>query len=242
MRAVFCNLASFWYRMPREVSGIYETYKRHPNSKFNGGEMILSRLDAGVIYNLIRRSLPSHVLELGCGLGTGTAVVAMAMEANGFGRVTSLEHLEWMAELAWEMLPDAGRGRVEIVRCDLELRRYFDQDWTCYHFIPKAADVDLVIVDGPPTKWVDEAGKLHQSAHWGPRGVLALPAAGMPSIYRRAVVHCGGLQSPPGALLHDKQSAHGGLHDNATKGVPVSTHGVHPRVTGGHQRLLAVKV
>lgn len=148
------NIALLRYRMPRAVSRVYESYAQHPESKH-----IVSRLDAAVIYNLVRRRRPGHCIELGSGLGTVTAIVALGMEANGEGRVTSLEQMDWMAKLAKELLPDACKERVEIVRCEPEVRQYFGEEWACYRFTPATADIDLVIIDGPGA-WVDEAGNL----------------------------------------------------------------------------------
>jgi hypothetical protein len=90
------------------------------------------------------------------------------MDANGLGRVTSLEQLEWMAQMAWEMLPDTCRRRVRIVRCDPEVRRYYEEEWACYRFTPETADVDLVIIDGP-APWTDDSGNISP----GPNGDLA---------------------------------------------------------------------
>ena len=153
-RRVRYNLALLRYRMPRAVSRVYEGYARHPESKHT-----VSRLDAAVIYDLVRRHRPGQCIEVGCGLGTVTAIVALAMEANGEGRITSLEQLDWMAELARELLPDVCKERVGIVRCDPEVRQYFGEEWACYRFTPATADIDLVIVDGPG-EWVDEVGNL----------------------------------------------------------------------------------
>ncbi len=55
---------------------------------------MISESDIRVIWNLVRRHRPGHCIELGGGLGTVTATVALAMEANGFGKVTSLEQLD----------------------------------------------------------------------------------------------------------------------------------------------------
>ena len=160
------NLALLCYRMPRAVSRVYEGYSRHPESKH-----IVSRLDAAVIYNLVRRHRPAHCIELGCSLGTVTAIVALAMEANGKGMVTSLEQIDWMAESAKELLPDACKERVEILRCEPEVRQYFGEEWACYRFTPATAEIDLVIIDGPGG-WVDQAGNLVQKPNGDLLGFL----------------------------------------------------------------------
>ena len=82
------------YPIPQGISDLHAQYARHPEAKH-----IVSLTDAAVIYNLVRRYRPSHCIDLGCGLGTVAAIVADAMESNGLGMVTSLEQLDWMANL-----------------------------------------------------------------------------------------------------------------------------------------------
>ena len=152
-RFLHYQLASLQYRLPKEVLTVYQRYARHPESR-----EIVSRLDAAVIYHLIRKHRPNHCMDLGCGLGTTTAVAAMAMEDNGVGQVTSLEQLDWMTELAWAMLPDGCKGRVEILHRELEIREYFGEKWACYRFSPEKPDIDFVVVDGPYGTREDASG------------------------------------------------------------------------------------
>lgn len=150
------------FRLPPQVSEVYEAYARHPHAIVpDYGPVIASRLDAGILYHMVRRFRPMHVVEFGGGLGTMTAIVALALEAEGRGRVTSLEHLEWMTELAGELMPEPCASRVEILLRPEEIRHYFGQPWTCYRYTPTETDVDFVIVDGPPTEWTDPEGRLH---------------------------------------------------------------------------------
>ena len=142
-------------RVPRDVAKVYKSYKEHPESRG-----IVGRLDAAVLYNQIRRYRPNHCVDLGLGLGTTATIASMAMEANGFGKVTSLEDLDWIAELAQQLMPKTCKDRVTIVRCDHEDRHYFGEKMACYRFTPEIADIDFVIVDGPPTEWIDEAGNV----------------------------------------------------------------------------------
>lgn len=142
------------FPLPGSVSELHAQYARHPEAKH-----IVSLTDAAVIYNLVRRYRPSHCIDFGCGLGTVAAIVADAMESNGLGKVTSLEQLDWMANLAEELLPGRLRARVNIIRCDPEVRTYFGHEWSCYRFAPQAADIDMVVVDGP-AEWEDEGGEI----------------------------------------------------------------------------------
>lgn len=165
------SLSSLRYRLPRDVSRFYELYDRHPHSRVEGyGSMIGSRIDAGVLYHLVRRHRPQHVLDLGCGLGTLSAFVAFALEANGRGCVTSIEHLDWMVEKADKLMPGFVRSRVEMLLRETETRVYFGREWACYHFEPRPQDrIDLVIVDGPPTERIDASGRV---AEYLPNGDL----------------------------------------------------------------------
>lgn len=160
------------YPIPQGISDLHAQYARHPEAKH-----IVSLTDAAVIYNLVRRYRPSHCIDLGCGLGTVAAIVADAMESNGLGMVASLEQLDWMANLAEELLPGRLRARVDIIRCDPEVRTYFGREWSCYRFSPQAADIDMVVVDGP-AEWEDEGGEIVREPNGDLVGLLPYLRAG----------------------------------------------------------------
>lgn len=148
-------------RVPNDFHKLYRQYAEHPLSRH-----IVSKIDAMVIYDQIRRYRPTHCVELGSGLGTATSIIAMAMEANGHGKITALEQHEWMMTLAEELMLPAHKTRVSFVRADPEVRRMCNEDWTCYQFAHTSADIDFVVVDGP-APW-----KTNGSMHQEPNGDL----------------------------------------------------------------------
>ena len=79
--------------------------------------------------------------------------------------------------LAEELLPGRLRARVDIIRCDPEVRTYFGREWSCYRFSPQAADIDMVVVDGP-AEWEDEGGEIVREPNGDLVGLLPYLRAG----------------------------------------------------------------
>jgi predicted O-methyltransferase YrrM len=70
------------------------------------------------IYDHLRQTRPEHVLELGTAYGVGTAYMAAALEANGHGRLTTVDYSLARFDPSPEtLLAEAGlTNRVELVR------------------------------------------------------------------------------------------------------------------------------
>jgi predicted O-methyltransferase YrrM len=70
------------------------------------------------VYDHVRQARPDHVLELGTAYGVGSAYIAAALEANGHGRLTTVDYSLARFEPAPEtLLAECGVAhRVELVR------------------------------------------------------------------------------------------------------------------------------
>src|SRR5947209_18822870 len=70
------------------------------------------------IYDHLRRTRPEHVLELGTAYGVGSAYMAAALEANGHGRLTTVDYsLARFQPSPEKLLAEAGlEHRVELIR------------------------------------------------------------------------------------------------------------------------------
>lgn len=108
------------------------------------------------LYALTRRILetkPALVVEFGSGLSTYW--IARALEANGAGRLVSVDHEAEYAEKTRRTLVDAGLERfVEIRVAPLAEQTWPEgvELWYDRDRVSDLADVDLVVVDGPPRR------------------------------------------------------------------------------------------
>lgn len=178
----FRHIVGLWAwrsRTPRYVSALHRHFTEHHQAT-----QVMSELDALRLYNLVRRQKPKRCLEFGCGIGTSATIIAAAMRDNGEGDVMTLEQLDWMADVARDLIPEDYRPLITIVTSESEVREYFGQSWICYKFRNFPPDVDLVIVDGP-NGWTD----VHGEKVNGPNGDLV---AAMPSLARDCLVYIDG--------------------------------------------------
>jgi predicted O-methyltransferase YrrM len=69
------------------------------------------------IYDHVRRTRPREILELGTSFGVSAAYMAAALDANGEGRVTTVDHVRSNSpEELLSRLEPAVAGRIELVR------------------------------------------------------------------------------------------------------------------------------
>ena len=112
VRRLILNLSIYYLRknnkLPEKTKLVYEYFLAH-----NDSEHIISELDAAIIYNLVLKYKPKNCIDLGSGLGTSCAMVAHAMDENGFGHVQSFEQLEWMAHEASIIIDEKKTGKEE---------------------------------------------------------------------------------------------------------------------------------
>ena len=147
VRRLILNLSIYYLRknnkLPEKTKLVYEYFLAH-----NDSEHIISELDAAIIYNLVLKYKPKNCIDLGSGLGTSCAMVAHAMDENGFGHVQSFEQLEWMANEASRIIDEKKITRASIQQAECVVEKYFGEDFACYQYEYKD-QVDMVIVDGP---------------------------------------------------------------------------------------------
>jgi hypothetical protein len=147
------------YPLPDYVNQLHHKFSSHPEGQHTVGER-----DAAVIYNMVRRNRPEHIIDLGLGIGASATVAAAAMNENGVGKITAVEQHEWIANLAVDLIPKELIKRIEIKVCTTEVRSYRGDDWSCYQYTPESKDIDMVIVDGP-AEWMGDDGNIIQLAN-----------------------------------------------------------------------------
>ena len=113
-----------------------------------------------ILYDRIRRHGLTTIVE--CGSGVTTLVAARALQQAGNGRILSLEHDAHYASATEDALKRLGlQDFVEIQLAPLaplKLNKtehlWYDRD---AFSVPQ--EIDLIIVDGPPTELVGDAGR-----------------------------------------------------------------------------------
>jgi hypothetical protein len=106
---------------------------------------------ASRLYSLIEENKPSYILELGSGVST--IVMAYAIEKAGTGRLISIDHDEQYAQKTRDELK---RHRLEkyasVVHAPLieTISNGTSQPWYDLSGLNGLANIDLLIVDGPP--------------------------------------------------------------------------------------------
>lgn len=98
-------------------------------------------------------SRPDHPTVVECGSGTSTVWIALALRERGGGRVIALEHAERYADQTRDDLARAGLSEWADVRlAPIEDQQVEEerQPWYAIHAWQNLADIDLLVVDGPP--------------------------------------------------------------------------------------------
>ena len=123
-RWLLLNLAVIYLsinnKLPPKTKLLYQYFAAHDESLH-----IVSELDAAILYNLVLKYKPKNCIDLGSGLGTSAAMVAMAMEHNNFGHVQSFEQLKWMADEANKIIEEKKISRVSIKYTECVVKKYF---------------------------------------------------------------------------------------------------------------------
>jgi predicted O-methyltransferase YrrM len=136
----------------RELEGLHQLYAGfQPRAPMpSSGQWALNPTDLLAVLHLIEQRRPRLVLELGS--GTSTVWIAYALERVG-GRLISLDHDPGYAEQTRTMLGAHGLTGVAEVRnaplCPVEIRGTAFE-WYDPAALTGVADVDLLLVDGPP--------------------------------------------------------------------------------------------
>lgn len=94
---------------------------------------------------------PGVVVE--CSSGTSTIVLARCMQINGSGRVYSLEHDAAYARETRRQLERHGlTAWAEVIDAPLTAQEFDGATWPWYATdgLPRNAEVDMLVIDGPP--------------------------------------------------------------------------------------------
>jgi predicted O-methyltransferase YrrM len=107
---------------------------------------------AELLVSLIQQERPAHVLELGC--GASTIIAAYALQRWGGGQLVSIDHQASFADIARREINNHGlSSHVRIIHAPLRQISVgeFDHQWYDINCLPPdLAQIDLLIVDGPP--------------------------------------------------------------------------------------------
>jgi len=106
----------------------------------------------GELMRAIAARRPQRVVELGSGVST--LVIAAALRANGAGRLISIDADEAYAAQTREQLQRQGLGEWVELRFAALTEMKFEgiaRPWYDTRVLADLADVDLLLIDGPPT-------------------------------------------------------------------------------------------
>jgi predicted O-methyltransferase YrrM len=88
------------------------------------------------VYDHIRSTRPAEVLELGTAHGVSAAYMAAALEANGQGRLTTVDH----AGAAYDPAPEEVLGRAGLVHRVQIVRQHSSYNWFLKQQVELASD------------------------------------------------------------------------------------------------------
>ena len=136
-----------------QLESLSSLYNSLPNLKFlpatrgwAGSPDFLAKIS-----ELILKGKPNCVLEAGSGLST--IIIGSALRLNNNGKLISLEHDRFYANITKENLDINGISQIADVKyCPLKDYTDFDQSWKWYdnenlNLINK---IDMLVIDGPP--------------------------------------------------------------------------------------------
>src|SRR5690606_401697 len=98
------------------------------------------------IVHAIETLRPREVVELGC--GASSLVIAKALEANGGGRLTSLDQHADFLDATARWLAEYGLAPAMRHAPIVEDASEWSHSW--YALPPLPAEIDLLVIDGPP--------------------------------------------------------------------------------------------
>ncbi|QJR81529.1 class I SAM-dependent methyltransferase [Alteromonas pelagimontana] len=107
------------------------------------------------LYNFVLQSKPKNVLEFGS--GASSFIIAEAMKKNGFGKLTSVDHLKKYSDECKSNIESVGLGQyVDFIVSPLEEwnGEHLDVENTNFWYslrkdlVPD--DIDFLFIDGPP--------------------------------------------------------------------------------------------
>ena len=115
------------------------------------GGAALTPESAAMLIGLIREQRPRLIVELGSGVST--LICAHTLKQLGEGRVISLDHDAFYGDITKENVRRHGlEDWADVRHAPIEPKSIEGQDWQWYATsqLPADAQIDLLIVDGPP--------------------------------------------------------------------------------------------
>lgn len=113
---------------------------------------------ATLLVTLVRKHEPRCIVE--CGSGTSTVITAHCLEEIGKGQIVSLDHKARFAERTRQLLRQRGQQAIAEVR-DAPLKPVqingTTWDWYDTQALEGLEEIDLLVVDGPPTEVMPQA-------------------------------------------------------------------------------------
>lgn len=138
-------------RYPR-LSATYARFKNSPE-----GGWVIGKNDAVALYDLIQKLKPKHILELGSGIGAGTAVMALSAPD---AKILAMEQFEKCVKIARELMPTDLLSRVSFYHSKAvawkndNISKY--QYMSVFENIPEGfGPFDFIFIDGPGF-WVED--------------------------------------------------------------------------------------
>lgn len=137
--------------MSPPLKQVYDLFLHSPENQW-----ILGNQEAVLLYELIKKYKPSHILELGTGIGASTAVMALASDASA--KITTLEQFTKCINIAKSLIPDNLQKKINFVQSDpyafkndtISKYIYFSG----YKNLPSSS-FDFILVDGP-AGWLED--------------------------------------------------------------------------------------
>lgn len=128
-------------------------------AKGKDGYWIMEPANANLIYNFIKKHPIKRVLDLGTGIGTSAAVIALALKDKGETdyHIDSVEQFDKCVKLANKLIPEELKEHLTIHKSEAEVWQTPNipyQYFSTYETLPEG-DWDLIVNDGPGPFMVD---------------------------------------------------------------------------------------
>ncbi len=130
------------------LQALYQQFLNHPESQW-----IMRPQNAELLYNYIKNHKIKKILELGCGIGAATSIMALAFKDKGETdyHIDSMEQFDKCIKIAEKMIPEEFKKNITIHKSDAivwssaEIPYY---NFSIYETLPDG-EYDLYLEDGP---------------------------------------------------------------------------------------------
>jgi predicted O-methyltransferase YrrM len=137
----------------RQTQGLVQlTPYEHPYPMPFGGGWALTADAAALLAREIALNAPNTIVELGSGVSS--VLIGRMLKQAGRGRLISLDHdPHWAEQTRRHIRASALEDYVQVLDAPLARQRFGEREYLWYRLpqqIEQAAEIDLLIVDGPP--------------------------------------------------------------------------------------------